>query len=80
MVANKPRPHLEHRVGIAQRNARFLRQFPQLVRRAVDQDEPDAQRAQDSEIGEDVGEIIVGDDRAIERDHERLFPETGNVG
>ena len=51
-----------------------------LVRRAVDDDQPDAQRAEHRQVEHDVGEIVVGDDGAVEGDDERLFPEAGNVG
>lgn len=37
------------------------------------------QRAKNVHIEEDVGEVFVGDDRAIDADDERLFAEARDV-
>jgi hypothetical protein len=49
------------------------------MRRAMHEDEPDAQRAEHRQVEHDVGEVVVGDDRAIEGDDKRLLPKAGNV-
>jgi hypothetical protein len=47
--------------------------------RAVDEHHADVQRAQDGDVEQQVGEVFVGDDRAIEREHEDFFAEARNV-
>ena len=46
---------------------------------AVDEHDADAQRAQHGDVHQDVGEVLVGDDRAVHVDDERLLAELGDV-
>ena len=66
-------------VRIGNRHAPLRGELRDLPRRAVDEDDLDAQRAQHREIEQDVGEIGRRHDLAIHRDHEDFFPETGDV-
>ena len=50
-----------------------------LRRCAVDDDDADVQRAQDSDVEQEVGEVLVGDDRAIHGDDEGLLAEARDV-
>src|SRR5260221_9281157 len=45
----------------------------------VDNDLPNVQRAENGDIQEDVGKILVGDNRAIQADDEGLLAEARNV-
>ena len=56
-------------------NFLFRRQRFDLRGGAVDEHDADVQRAQHGDIQQDVGEIFVGHDRAVDGDDERLFPE-----
>ncbi len=46
---------------------------------AVDEHDADVQRAQHGDVHQDVGEVLVGDDRAVHVDDERLLAELGDV-
>ena len=50
-----------------------------LRARAMDEDDLDGKRAQDRDIQQDVGEIVRGDDIAVDRDHENLLPKPWDV-
>jgi hypothetical protein len=45
----------------------------------VHDDDFDAEAAKDGGIEQDIREIFVGDDAAVERDHKDLILETRNV-
>ena len=60
-------------------HAAFLGQRGDLRRGTVDDEHADVQRAQHREIEQDVREVFVRDDRAINGDDERLFAEAWNV-
>jgi hypothetical protein len=51
----------------------LLRQGLDLGGRAVDEDGPDVQGPQHRDVGQDVGEVVVGHDRPVHRHHERLL-------
>ena len=57
----------------------LLAEVLDLRRSAVDQHHADVQRAQHRHIQQDVGKVLVGDDRAVDADDERLFPELRDV-
>ena len=57
----------------------LFRQDPNLRRSAVDERDPDVQRAEDGDIEQDVGEVFVGDDRAVEAEDENPFAKTRDV-
>lgn len=42
-------------------------------------DDANVQRAKDGNIEEDIGKVIVGDDRAVEADDENFFTKTRDV-
>ncbi len=67
-------------VEVGEEEARLVGQLPHLVADAVDDHDPDAQAAEDGEVEQDIGEIVAGDDRAVDRDDENLIPELGDVG
>ena len=50
-----------------------------LRRRAVDEHDADVQRAQHRHVQQQRGEVFVGDDRAVNREDERLLAELRNV-
>ena len=50
-----------------------------LRRRAVNQHDADVQRAQHRDVQQDVGEVFVGDDGAVNREDEGLLPELRDV-
>lgn len=56
-----------------------LRQLADHGRGAVDQEDADIEGAQDGDIEEDIGEVVVHDDGGIEAEHEGAFPEAGDV-
>jgi hypothetical protein len=66
-------------VEIGGRDFLFLSQRLDLRRRAVNQHHADVQRAQHGDVEQDVGEVLVGDDGAVEREDEGLFAEARNV-
>jgi len=45
----------------------------------VNEDRADVQRAQDRDIQQQVWEVVIGDDGAIDGDDECLFPKPGDV-
>ena len=45
----------------------------------MDQDHSNVERTQHRNIHEDIGEILVGDDRPIHADDERSLPELRDV-
>jgi hypothetical protein len=45
----------------------------------MDEHDPDIERTQDCDIQQDVGEILIRDDRPINAEDESLFPELRNV-
>lgn len=50
-----------------------------LRRSAVNDDDADVQRTQNSDVEQDVREVFVRDDGAVHREDERLLPESRNV-
>ena len=66
-------------VEVGRRDLLFLGQRLDLRRRAVDQHDADVQRAQHRDVQQDVGEVLVGDDRAVDAEDERLLAELRNV-
>src|SRR5208282_1595381 len=50
-----------------------------LRRRAVDEHDADVQRAQHRHIQQQRGEVLVGDNRAVNREDERLLAKLRNV-
>ena len=45
----------------------------------MNQNDPNAQRAQNRDVEQNVGEILVRDDGPINADDEELFSKAGNV-
>ena len=66
-------------VQIGRLNILFFRQDFNLRRRAMDQDDPNAQGAQHCDIQKNIGEILARDNRAIDADDEDLFPKARDV-
>ena len=66
-------------VGVGDRDVAELGELLDLLADAVDHHDLDAERAQDGDVGDQVGEVVVGDDAAIERDDEDLALETRDV-
>ena len=60
-------------------NFLFFGQRFDLRRRAMHEHDADVQRAQHGDIEQNVGEVFVGDDRAIDADDECLFPKARDV-
>ena len=56
-----------------------FRQRLDLRRRAVDEHHADVQRPQHRHVQQERGEVFVGDNRAIQREDERLLAELRNV-
>ena len=54
-------------------------QRPDLRRGAVHEHDADAQRAQHGNVHQDIGEVLVGDDRAVHVNDERLLAELRDV-
>ena len=57
----------------------FVGQRLDLRGGAVDEHHADVQRAQHRDVHQDVGEVLVGDDRAVHADDERLLAELRDV-
>jgi hypothetical protein len=57
----------------------FIGQCFDLGRSAVHEHHADVERAQDRDVQEDIGEVFVGDNRAIHAQDERFFAELGNI-
>ena len=53
--------------------------FIDLVADAVDEDDLDAEAAEHGEVDQDVGEVLVGDDDAVQRDDKGLALKPGDV-
>ena len=66
-------------VGVGDRNAARDRQFANLVADAVHEDDLDAERAQHGDVDQNVAKIIVGHDRAVDRDDKNLPLKSGHV-
>ncbi len=66
-------------VGVRGRFAGLGRKLLNLQARAMNQHHADAQAAQQVNVQEQVREIVVGNDGAIQRDHEDLVPELRHV-
>jgi hypothetical protein len=66
-------------VGVRRLGTAFVRQRLDLRARAMHQRHADVQRAQHGDIQQDVREVVVGDDRAINGDDEGLLPEARDV-
>ena len=62
-------------IGIAAQRRELL----ELVADPVHEDDLDPQAPQDGDVDQQVAEVLVGDDRAVDRDHEDLPLETGHV-
>ncbi len=62
-------------VQIGRLNILFLGQNLDLGGRTVDQQNPDAQRAENSDIQQDIGEILAGNNCAIDANDKNLFRE-----
>ena len=66
--------------GKVRRNdALLLAQLADLEGGAVDEDDADAERAEDRDVPEEIGEVVIRDDRTVDGDDERLFPEARDV-
>ena len=46
---------------------------------AMDDDDADVQRAQDGDVEEEVGKVLVGDNRAVDGEDEHFFAEARDV-
>ena len=64
---------------VGDRDFAGLRKLFDLVPDAVDHDDLDAQAAEHGEVDQDVGEVFVGDDDAVERDDKGLALKPGDV-
>ena len=45
----------------------------------MDEGDANVERAQDGDVEEDIGEVLVGDNGAVDADDERLFAKTRDV-
>jgi hypothetical protein len=66
-------------VGIGDGDFPRGRELDDLMTDAVHEHDLDAERAQHGDVDEEVAEILVGDDGAIDRDDENLPVKTGDV-
>ena len=66
-------------VEVGGRNALLGGQRPDLGGGAVDEHDADAQGTQHGDVHQDVGEVLVRDDRAVHVNDERLLAELGDV-
>ena len=66
-------------IAIGDRDAAFFCEFFDLVTCPVDQDNPDAQRAQYGEVEQDVREVLRSHNGAVDRNHEDPLPEAGYI-
>ncbi len=66
-------------VEVGRLDVLFVRQRLDLRGRAVDEDDADVERAQHRQVQQDVGEVLVGDDRAVNADDEGPLAELRNV-
>jgi len=66
-------------IGVGDGDAAAFCEFDDLAAGSMNHDGFDAERAQDGEIDEDVGEILGGGDAAIDGDHKDPLPEAGHV-
>ena len=66
-------------VKIGRADFLFLGQRLDLRRRAMHEHDADVQRAQHRDVQQQRGEILVGDDRAVHGQDERLVAELRNV-
>ena len=62
-------------MDVGERDVVFAGEGDELVADAVDEDDLDRQATQHGDVGHDVREILVADDRAIDGDHEDVVTE-----
>ena len=66
-------------VEVGRLDVLFVGKRLDLRRRAVDEDDADVERAQHRDVQQDIGEVLVCDDRAVNADDEGPLPELRNV-
>src|SRR5262249_37297773 len=62
-------------VRVGWRASSLFRQFLNLQARAVDQQYADVQASQEVNVGENVYEVVVGDDGPVQGDHKVRVPK-----
>ena len=66
-------------VEVGGRDATLGRKRRHLARGAMHEHDADVQRPEDGDVEEKVGKVVVGDDGAVDGDHEGLLPEPRDV-
>lgn len=66
-------------IGVRDREAALFGEVLDLVARAVDEDDFDAERAQHREVEQEVWKILGGRDLAVDRDHEDALAEERDI-
>ena len=66
-------------LDVGEHDIMFAGEADELLADAVHKDDLDGQAAEDGDVGDDVREILVGHDRAIDRDDEHVVAEHGDI-